>query len=381
MTETVPRTRGRRGWMWAAGAAAAALVVGGATAVVLLDRSVACGCANPDAGLDVEYGTLGPEGAAVDARLEVVEVAAVDGYTRTVLEFSRHGDTAEEFDPAYFTGGAEPGDGFRVLDPASGRLYENLSGAGTTGGRPQVWEPRTDHYIVLFSAPLEPGTEEVELRGPHGEFRIKDIEVRNASGDTGPLWTPETAQEPPEDGEAPEAVVLPFTEPEPGATEPGHTEVFAPPAPEPVDPPAAVDATYDEWGGTYATEEHTGDEWRISVRFRPTEGDGDALVLDYDVKRDGDTEGDGAPPTGEHPDFFPDGLTLFDPDTGAVLPELRVGDPDGASEPLWSFARPRLVSLEDRTWGDLAFAAPEGSPDTLLLDAGLFGVLEVELPE
>ncbi len=364
--------------MWAAGAAAAVLVVGGATAVVLLDRSAACGCAeNPDARLDVDYGMLGPEGAVADSRLEVVEVAAVDGYTRTVLEFGRYGDTAGEFDPAYFTGGAEPGDGFRIWDPASGRLYENLSDAGTTGGRQQVWEPRTRYHIVLFSAPLEPGTEEVELRGPHGEFRIKDIEVRDASGDAGPLWTPEEAQEPPEAEREPETAVPPFTAPEPGTGTPGYTEVFVPPAPDPVDLPVTADATYDEWGGTRSTEEHTGDEWRMSVRFGPLEGDGDVLVLDYDVQKGGDD----AAPAGEHPDFFPDGLTLFDPDTGAVLPELRVGDPDGASEPLWSFARPRLADLEDRTWGDLAFAAPEGEPDALLLDAGLFGVLEVEFPE
>ncbi|CAL9394144.1 hypothetical protein SUDANB121_01329 [Nocardiopsis dassonvillei] len=367
MAEKVRGARGRRGWMWAAGAAAAALVVGGAAAVVLLDRSTACGCENPDAGLDVGYGALVPGDGGAHSRLEVVEVAAVDGYTRTVLRFSHTGEEAEAFDPAYFTGGAAPGDGFRIWDPATGRLYANQAGLGTVTGDEVVWEPRTHHDIVLFSAPLEPGTGEVELRGPRGEFRIRGIGVRDGSGDARPLWTPEAAEEGAEDGGTPETVVLPFTASEPGAGVPGYTEVFAPPAPEPVNPvPAAAEV--DERGRARAQE--GGRAWFLSVAGYEVE-DG-VLHLEYRLEAE-----DGEAPA-RRPDLFPGGIALLDPATGAVVPELRVGDPEGESEPLWTIAWPRLTDDPPRTFGELSFAAPEGAAGGLLLDAGVFGALPVE---
>jgi hypothetical protein len=353
----------------AAVAAAAALVIGVAVTVLLVGEDEACGCANPDAGLDVSYATLGPDDDAVHARLEVVEVAAVDGYTRTVLRFSNTGDEDAAFDPAYFLGGADPGDGFRIWDPATGRLYGNRPDLGTVTGDEQVWEPRVRYEIVLFSAPLEPGTETVEVRGPHGEVRIPDVDVRGGAGDTAPLWSPRADQDT-GDGEGPETVPLGFAAPAPGTEAPetgapGYAEVFVPDALDPVDPaPAAAGADAEGW----ALAEEDGQAWRMSVEdYRVEDG---VLTVGYWIEAE-DVD-PSAPP--RRPDLFPDGLTLIDPATGAVVPELRVGGP-GASEPLWSIAWPLLP--HGKVFGELAFAAPEGGTGELVLDAGAFGGLSV----
>jgi hypothetical protein len=356
----------------AAVAAAAVLVIGVAVTVLLVGEDEACGCANPDAGLDVSYGTLGPDADPVHARLEVVEVAAVDGYTRTVLHFSNAGDEDAAFDPAYFLGGAGPGDGFRIWDPATGRLYGNRPDLGTVTGDEQVWEPRVRYEIVLYSAPLEPGTETVEVRGPRGEVRIPDVDVRGGAGDAEPLWTPRDAEgtQGTRDDEGPGTVPLRFDAPAtgteaPGAREPGYAEVFAPDAPDPVDPaPTAAGADGEGW----ALAEEDGQAWRMSVDgYRVEDG---VLTMGYWIEaEDVDTS---APP--RRPDLFPDGLTMIDPATGAVVPELRVGDA-GESEPLWSIAWPLL--RHGKVFGELAFAAPEGGTGELVLDAGAFGDLPV----
>ncbi|MFE3456564.1 hypothetical protein ACFXKD_03390 [Nocardiopsis aegyptia] len=370
MAETVRGTHKRRWWVGAAVAAAAALVLGGAMTIQLLRENTDCSCVNPDAGLDVAYAMVGPDGDTVQARLEVVEVAAVDGYTRTVLHFSNSDEQAAAFDPAYFLGGAGPGDGFRVWDPATGRLYENQSALGTVTGDDQVWEPRTRYEIVLFSAPLEPGTEEVEVRGPHGEIRIPNVHVRGGAADTDPLWTPQDAQatEGTEEEEAPETVPLHFTAPAPGDGVPGYAEAFAPSTPDPVDPvPAAAETDEEGW----ARSEEGGRTWRMSVGSYVVE-DG-VLTFKYRLE----VEGEDVPSPERLPDLFPDGFVLMDPATGDVVPEQRVGEPDGESEPLWSVAWPRLRDNTPRTFGELAFAAPSGEARELLLDAGAFGALPV----
>lgn len=370
MAETVRGVRGRRRWVWGAGAAAVALVVGGAAVVALSGSDEACGCVDPDAGLDVGYGMLGP-GHGVHSRVEVVEVAAVDGYTRTVLRYSHWGEGEEAFDPEYFAGGAEAGDGFRIWDPATGRLYGNQPGLGTVTGEDAVWEPGTRYEIVLFSAPLEPGTEEVEVRGPHGELRIRKVDVRGGAGDTEPLWTPHDGQDAPAEGgeEEFETVPLSFTAPSPGAEVPGYTEVFASSAPEPVDPvPAAAEA--DEEGR--AVVEVEGRTWFMSARRYEVE-DG-VLTVDYRLEVDSRPESE----PGNRPDLFPEGFTLIDPATGAVVPELRVGDPEGESEPLWSVPWPQVTRHPRVIFGELHFAVPEGEVGDLLLDAGVFGALPVE---
>ncbi|WP_460804624.1 hypothetical protein [Nocardiopsis aegyptia] len=329
MAETVRGVRKRRPWVAAGGAVVAALVLGGAITIQLLRENADCSCVNPDAGLDVAYGTLGPDGDTVQARLEVVEVAAVDGYTRTVLHFSNSDAQAAAFDPAYFLGGAGPGDGFRVWDPATGRLYENQPALGTVTGDDQVWEPRTRYEIVLFSAPLEPGTE---------------------------------------DEEAPETVPLHFTAPAPGDEVPGYTEAFAPNTPDPVDPvPAAAET--DEVG--WVRSEEGGRTWRMSVGSYVVE-DG-VLTFTYRLE----VEGEDVPSPERRPDLFPEGFVLTDPATGDVVPERRVGETEGESEPLWSVAWPRLRDNTPRTFGELAFAAPSGEVGELLLDAGAFGALPV----
>ncbi|MFL1431210.1 MULTISPECIES: hypothetical protein [unclassified Nocardiopsis] len=357
--------RGRR-WKPVAAVGAAAAVIAATAVFVLADRAVSCGCANPDAGLDVEYGTLGPGADAVQARLEVVEVAAVPGYTRTVLEFTNQADAPTAFDPAYFTGGAGPGDGFRIWDPGTGRLYENRAGLGTVTGDEVRWEPRTPYEIVLYSAPLEPGTETVEVRGPQGAFRVENVGVREG----GALWEPGADEG--GGGGAPDGVVpvIPdFRTPAPGTDVPGYTEAFSPPAPEPVGLPVAAAETDDEG---WVRFEEGGRTWRMFVGgYRVEDG---VLTLGYRL----DVEYGDAPAPGERPDLFPEGLTLIDPATGAVVPELRVGDPEGESEPLWSIAWPRLWGSTPRILADLSFADPGEGAGDLLLDAGVFGALPVE---
>ena len=267
-------------------------------------------------------------------------------------------------------------------DPANGRLYENQADLGTVTGEEQVWEPRTRYEIVLFSAPLEPGTDEVEVRGPHGEVRIPNIDVRGGAGDTEPLWSPQDAQNTEdaqdEDEGEPEKVPLDFATPAPAPapapspeTEvPRYAEVFVPAAPDPVDPVPAA-AGIDEEGRARAEE--GGLTWLMSVHGYEVE-DG-VLTVEYWLETE---DGEDIPASERRPDLFPEELTLIDPATGAVVPRLCVGDPEGESEPLWSITWPRFGPVTTRTFGELAFAAPpEGSGD-LLLDAGAFGALPME---
>ncbi|WP_121183756.1 hypothetical protein [Nocardiopsis sp. Huas11] len=372
MAETGGGPRRRRRWTAATVAGVAVLVLGAVITVQLMRQDMACGCVNPDAGLDVTYGLLGPGDDTVRARLEVVEVAAMDGHTRTVLNFSHSDDEHAVFDPAYFVGGDGTGDGFRIWDPVNGRLYENQTDLGTVTGGEQVWEPRTQYEIVLFSAPLEPGTGELEVRGPHGEIRIPDVEVRGGAGDTEPLWSPQGAQntESAQDEEEPERVPLDFATPAPETDVPGYAQAFVPDAPEPVDP-VPTEARTDEEG--WARFEEAGVTWRMSVEGYEVQ-DG-VLTLEYRLEAEG---ADNVPDSQRRPDLFPEELTLIDPATGAVVPRLRVGDSEAESEPLWSIAWPGLSEDTPMTFGELAFTAPPEGAGDLLLDAGVFGALPVE---
>ncbi|WP_435106783.1 hypothetical protein [Nocardiopsis synnemataformans] len=351
------RVTGNSGFVWAA---VVVLVVVAALVVqtVRENSGHVCCAINPDLYLDVQRGEFGPPGAAVPARMEVVEVAALADRTRTTVSFVNEGEEPAEFDASYFTGDGGSTGGFRILDTADRRHYGvHPDLGGGTAGR-YVWEPGVEYRIEVHSPPLEEGTDTVTVLAPHGTAWYHDVAVVDGAAPPSP-----PAHERPSWGEV---VALPVREGAPRPLERDWVPLFWPEATE-----RAPEAPVDEAGPS-----PTGDGQRFAEGGRVWDMWVDA-VFDRDgfaVVRFQVTLVSGEPPrAGADGLPAPWELSVADPATGTVHHAVRAGDPEGTYR-LSAFSWDSFTRAGQTLEGHVYVPGFDAGVERVDVDAGVFGV-------
>ncbi|GAB2499906.1 hypothetical protein [Nocardiopsis aegyptia] len=334
------------GARWIAGVVGVLLAVSGCS--LLRSEDSPC-CVDPDLDQDVHEGVFGPPGAAIRARLEVVEVAALEDRLRTTVHFTNEDDEPASFGTDYFTGGEGSASGIRVLDTDHQLYYGPDPDLGSRPEEEFVWEPDVTHEIVVDAPRLrrEPGT--VTVLAPDGTALYRDVAVVDGGGSSRRAGGADPVTFPVADGVPEPADPLPLVWREKADAPEPEGEVGA--------------STEREWA-------EGGRVWRLSIDS--VHRDGAIGFVRYTL-----TLVSGRPPAGEDPEDLPADLdlTVVDSDLLMPRPEQRVDTEDGA------------LSLGRISWAVFDRAGQEIEGSLLVMShrreearvdvhAGPFGVIE-----
>lgn len=150
--------------------------------------------ADPEGGF-VREGFVGTWDDYLDARVEVTELANVDGMTRLTIEYTNLEDRTIE-------GGAYDNPmsahWFRILDPVRQLRYAPHADIGADISdfyREELWQPGVTYELVVFYPELEGDPERLTVEGPGGIGEFAGVPVVDGEPRDDPSGLPEEREE------------------------------------------------------------------------------------------------------------------------------------------------------------------------------------------
>jgi len=149
--------------------------------------------ASPSGGGDgfVREGYIGSWGDYLNARIEVTEVARVDGMTRLTAEYTNLEDRAIETGAALNPMNPK---WLRIIDPVGQRHYapfEDIGADASDFRRDELWNPGVTYELVVFLPELEGDPEQVTVEGPGGVGEFAGVPVVDGEPEDYPDALPE----------------------------------------------------------------------------------------------------------------------------------------------------------------------------------------------
>lgn len=152
----------------------------------------------------VREGYVGTWGAYQNVRMEVTELASIDGMTRLTVEYTGLGDEPIQEMGAY-DNPMHIQSFFRVLDPVNQLRYAPFPDIGADIGdfyEEELWKPGVTYEMVAFLPPLEGDPDRVTVEGPGGIGEFAGVPVTDGEPRDDPAGLPEERAEGwPEEGE------------------------------------------------------------------------------------------------------------------------------------------------------------------------------------